>query len=292
MKRWFGILLAVIVHTYLPHNIHANEPSDTSKTASTENAINPYKITTVAAVTSGAFIVGHGLLNDLWWKGTKVPFHINSEQDYRYALNSDKFGHATFAFLASKTYHKLFQWCGMSEEASAWGGFGVATAYQTYIEVRDGYSRDYGFSWGDITANTIGAGLPILQHYVPEARAFNLQLSFYPSAAFRNGEYNAIIDDYTSTTHWLSFSLYNFLPKQMQVWYPQWLNLAVGHSVENLDGKGAGNHVLYISIDWNLSKINGLPTWLKDIFEILHVYHLPAPAVRIAPNVAWFGLKF
>ena len=118
-----------------------------------------------------------------------------------------------------------------------------------------------------------------------------LQISYFPSEAFKNGGYGSIIDDYTSTTHWLSVSVYDAMPTSMQKWYPPWLNLALGHSVQNLDGNGGGQHILYLSLDWNLQRIEGLPSWLADAFRFLHLYHLPAPAVRILASVVWYGLR-
>ena len=53
----------------------------------------------VVGGTAAAFTIGHIWLNDLWWKGTKTDFHFNTQQDYEYALNADKLGHAFFVFL-------------------------------------------------------------------------------------------------------------------------------------------------------------------------------------------------
>lgn len=254
--------------------------------------VDPLRFGVVAGATVGGFVVGHGILNDLWWKGERVPFHINTAQDYSYALNADKYGHATFAFMASTVYGDLMRWCGLDSTSAAWWGFGVAMTYQTYIEVRDGYSRDYGFSWGDIGANTLGAALPVAKHYVPALRAFDLQISFWPSDAFRQGAYNAIIDDYTSTTHWLAMNVHDLAPRSVQQYLPPWLGVAIGHSVRNLDGRGGGEHVVVLSLDWQLHRIPNLPSWLRDIARVLHLYHLPAPAVQILPNVVWYGLRF
>lgn len=254
--------------------------------------VDPLRFGVVAGATVGGFVVGHGILNDLWWKGERVPFHINTAQDYSYALNADKYGHATFAFMASTVYGDLMRWCGLDSTSAAWWGFGVAMTYQTYIEVRDGYSRDYGFSWGDIGANTLGAALPVAKHYVPALRAFDLQISFWPSEAFRQGAYNAIIDDYTSTTHWLAMNVHDLAPRSVQQYLPPWLGVAIGHSVRNLDGRGGGEHVVVLSLDWQLHRIPNLPSWLRDIARVLHLYHLPAPAVQILPNVVWYGLRF
>lgn len=256
------------------------------------NTVDPARTAVIAGATAAGFVAGHVVLNNLWWKGERVPFHVNTSQDYTYALGADKAGHATFAYAATTVYGQLFRWAGMDSVQSLWWAAGVATTYQTYIEIRDGFSRDYGFSWGDVAANTVGASLPLLQHAIPELRAIDLQISFWPSEAFRQGAYGAIIDDYTSTTHWLSMRIHDWLPADMQQWYPPWLGLAVGHSVEGLDGRGGGNHSWYLSLDWRLDVIAGLPPWLREVARALHLYHLPAPAVKIYPEVVWYGLRF
>ncbi len=250
------------------------------------------KLGIVAGATAGAIVYGHAVVNDFWWKGEKVPFHVNTTTDYTYALNADKLGHMTFAYTASTIYGDLGRWCGMDSTAATWMGFGVALSYQTYVEIRDGFSKDYGFSWGDMGANLVGASLPVVQHYVPSLRCIDLQISYWPSANFKNGAYNSIVDDYTSTTHWLAINTYDVAPRQWQQWIPPWLGIALGHSVQNLDGNGGGQHIVYLSLDWQLHRIPNLPPWLQSILRVLHLYHLPAPAVRILPSVVWYGLRF
>jgi len=259
---------------------------------SAASTVSPWKLGLVGGVTVGGFIVGHAYLNDLWWKGEKSDFHINTTTDYTYALGADKLGHMTFSYITTTVYGDVFRWCGLDSATAIWSGAGVSTLYQTYIEIRDGFSADYGFSWGDVAANTVGAALPVVKHYVPELRPIDLQISFFPSEAFKNGAYGSIIDDYTSTTHWLALSIYDWMPPSWQEVYPPWLGVAIGHSVEKLDGMGGGNHILYLSFDWQLHKIDGLPQWLSAILRDLHMYHLPAPAVKVYPEVVWYGLRF
>jgi hypothetical protein len=268
----------------------AQPPSQEISTDST--GIIGWRLGLVAGGTAVAFAVGHGFLNELWWKGEPVPFHVNTEQDYVYALGADKFGHAFFAFAAATVYADLMRWCGMDSTAAVWTGFGVAMTYQTYVEIRDGFSADYGFSWGDMAANTAGASFAVAKHYLPVLRPLDLQISFWPSPAYKSGAYGSIIDDYESTTHWLAVSPYDWLPTEWKNWYPPWLGMAVGHSVQNLDGLGGGNHTVTLSLDWDPARIRGLPPWLSGVLRVLHLYHLPAPAVQVYPNVVWYGLKF
>ncbi|MFN5379331.1 MAG: hypothetical protein ACK5BQ_11265, partial [Ignavibacteria bacterium] len=94
--------------------------------------LSPIRLGIVGGATIGGFIVGHAVLNDLWWKGAPTDFHFNTDDDYRYALNADKLGHATFAYIATTTYADLFRWTGMDSAQAIWSAAGVATAYQTY----------------------------------------------------------------------------------------------------------------------------------------------------------------
>lgn len=254
--------------------------------------VNPWRLGALATVGAGAFTVGHGWLNNLWWKGSPADFHVNVQQDWTYALGADKVGHAYFAATSATVIAGSLRWSGLDTASSLWWGSSIAMAYQTYNEIRDGFSQNYGFSPGDMAGNLLGAAWPLAQHYAPELKAVTFQISFYPSEPFRNGFYNAIIDDYESTTHWLSVDVHHLLPEAAQAWYPPWINLALGHSVRGLVGSDNPQHVFVLSLDWNLKRIPHLPDWLRQAFEYLHMYHLPAPAVEITPNVRWIGLRF
>lgn len=254
--------------------------------------VDPWRLGTVSAIGVGAFAIGHGWLNTLWWKGEPTSFHWNVQQDWTYALGADKVGHAYFTSMATTALAGTLRWSGMDSASAIWTGAGVALLYQTYNEVRDGFSVKYGFSPGDMVANTLGAALPVAQYYAPSLKNVTFQISFYPSEPFRQGMYGAIIDDYESTTHWLSFDVHQMLPATMQAWYPEWVNLAVGHSVRGLTGASTPQHVFVLSLDWNLKRLPHLPDWLRQAFEYLHMYHLPAPAVELTPNFRWVGLRF
>ncbi len=259
---------------------------------SDSSSIDCARLGVVAGVTTGAFVVGHVMLNDLWWKGERSDFHVDWDHDRLYALGADKAGHAYFPYAAATLYSQALEWTGIDSTAAVWGGSGVALAYQTYIEVRDGFSRDWGFSWGDMGANIVGSALPVIRHYVPEARIVSPKISFYPSTKFRNGGFGAIIDDYESTFHWLSIDLHELLPEGLREIYPPYINIAIGHSVRDLDGRGGGKHEIYLSLDLDPRKLPGDSPILRFLKRNLNLYHLPAPAVRITPEVVWYGIHF
>jgi hypothetical protein len=164
--------------------------------------------------------------------------------------------------------------------------------YQTFLEVRDGFSKQYGFSWGDFTANSFGSIYPYLQYNYPMLQRFNLKISYYPSEKFKSGSNAYMMDDYESTYHWLSIDIDKLLPSKWDKYFPDFINIAIRHSVNNLDNSKFRNHKFYFGIDWNLSAIKTDSNLINSVLEILNKYHLPAPTVKVYPNVVWYGLKF
>jgi hypothetical protein len=257
---------------------------------SLSEGINKLKLYSIAGVTAAGFTIGHAFLNDLWWKGERTSFHFNFREDWEYALGADKFGHFYFPYLVGNVYTELFRWSGVEEKRSLYYAAALSLSYQTYIEIRDGFSRNYGFSFGDFGANILGAAYPVLQYHYDFLKDYNFKISFFPSERFRNDSHGAIIDDYESTYHWLTVNIKNILPEDAAKYYPAFINLALGHSVKGLDNKG--RRELFIALDWNLEALPGDVWILKFFKKLFNHYHFPSPAVRIYPDVAWFGLKF
>jgi hypothetical protein len=266
--------------------------AQTSSDSASSQKINYVKLSLITGVTAGAFIYSYAVQNNLWWKGDKSNFHFEWQHDWSYALGEDKFGHFYFPYLASNVYSQAFQWAGVDSIKSIWYASSFAFTYQVLVEVRDGFSKQWGFSWGDFSADFLGASYPVLQNKIPSLRNFNLQISFYPSKRFNEGSNKAIFDDYESTYNWLNINIYNLLPEQVQKCYPKFINLAIGHSVEKLDDIGGGNHRFYLGLDWNLEALP-LDGWFWNLLKRnFNYYHLPAPTIQIYPHVIWYGLKF
>ena len=53
---------------------------------------------------------------------------------------------------------KLWRWAGLPRKKRIWLGGLSGVAYQSIIEILDGFSSQYGFSPGDFTANIVGFG--------------------------------------------------------------------------------------------------------------------------------------
>lgn len=255
--------------------------------------IIPLRLAVVGGLSVGGFIVGHIVLNNLWWKGEQSSFHFTWRDDWVYALGADKLGHFYTPYIGTDIYRQAFRWTGMSREASLHWGAGLASGYTTYVEIRDGFSAEWGFSWWDFIANNLGVGWRVAEFYEPWLENIRWKVSYDASDAFKEGAYSTIIDDYESTYHWASLNVNGFLPESWRRYWPDWINIAVGHSVKGVRAyDGSGHHELYLGLDWNTEGLPGGGSFWNRLKRFANYYHLPAPAVRIAPDVVWYGLKF
>lgn len=269
------------------------------------NRINWYVLAPLGALSGGLFAYSQVKQSTAYW-GDRTSFYWNVRNDWQYAHGGDKFGHAYFANLLAITSREAMILGGMDTTSAVWWGWGVSLFHQSIIEVQDGFSTGaggvfepyLGFSWGDFTANVLGASFPVAQHYSPFLRNFHYKFSLNPSAKMRQGGYySSMMDDYESKYHWLSIDIYHLLPASAKPYWTPLLNIAVGHSVKDIvDAPNHytynGYHELWLSLDYNLEALPGDAGWWKSLKKLLNLYKLPTPCVRLLPNVVWYGLRW
>jgi hypothetical protein len=267
--------------------------TDTARMRGDHASIDPVRFGIVTGTSAGLFVAGHVFFSNLWYKDEKVDFHFTWEEDWKYALGADKLGHAILPYIGADIYRQAFEWTGMRREPSVWTAAALASLYTTYIEIRDGFSIKWGFSWGDWAANTLGIGWRVLEFYEPTFENVRFKVSYYPSDAYEAGQYDNLIDDYESTYLWASVNVDPLLPTRWLSWCPDWINLAIGHSVKGIVAyDGSGRHELFISLDWDTEGLPGDGAFWGWLKKVINYYHLPAPALQIAPDVVFWGLKF
>lgn len=262
-----------------------------AQTDSVKSSPSTEKLLIIGGISAASFIGGYVIQNNIWWKGEKSSFHFNWKNDWNYALGSDKFGHFFLGYSGTNVYKQAFEWSGLTKNESLFYSILVMFAYQTFTEIRDGFSRDYGFSWSDFGANVLGITYPYWQSKFDFLESFNFKISYYPSQRFKDGSNNYIIDDYESTYNWLSIDVDTYLPKKVADVFPAFINLAIGHSVKRLGHKDS-HHELFIGLDWDLKDLPGNGWFWNLLKKNINFYHLPAPAVKVYPNTVWYGLKF
>ncbi len=249
----------------------------------------------LALVGAGAVLTligAHIYQRDAWWQGARAPFRF--QNDWKYALNIDKIGHTEGGYFEAKVFKSLALWIGFDERASTFYGSVFGMAYQLYVEMEDGYHREYGFSPGDAFADILGASIPIAQEAVPELRNFGIKFTYWPSQfvldEWKQHRYHTFIDDYEGQTFWINMDPHFFLNKEMNGFVPKWLGLAFGAGVRDHDSPSAARRRFYLALDYNFSKIETDSAFLHAVLTALDFLHYPAPGIRLENNKISFGL--
>jgi Predicted periplasmic lipoprotein (DUF2279) len=216
-------------------------------------------------ITSGVAAAGYTgivyVLDQYWYAGyERAPMH--SFDDSHEWNQMDKTGHFFTAYLETKWAHQIFRWTGAKDRNALIAGAGIGVLFQTSLEVLDGTSAEWGFSWSDVGANTAGGLLYIgqelawkEQRIVPKLSSHKRDRSLYDytvratnnpnvtttlglraDALYGKGDnpFETLLKDYNTLTLWTSVNIWSFLPNREQSKFPKWLNVAVGYGAENL----------------------------------------------------------
>jgi len=266
----------------------------------------------VAGTFLGFYPVSMAWLYTQWYKDyPRSSFHFfndNSEWE-----QMDKFGHTWDAYSIAKPLGHCFRWAGYSNKQSALYGSGIAFLYQTTIEVFDGFSSEWGFSTGDIFSNTLGVGIYLSQQLAWEEQRFTLKYSFHqtkysqyrPDLLGSNLPEN-ILKDYNGLTYWIAVNPRSFMSASST--FPRWLSLGIGFGAEGMTG-GKDNpeevngdmiphferyRQFYLGLDFEMNRIKWKSKFLKSVFDVINIIHLPAPAIefRTGGKPVFYSLYF
>ena len=233
-------------------------------------------------------------LNQLWYADyPQSNFHtINDSSEW---LQMDKFGHVFSSYQLGRIGADVLSWSGVSERDQLIYGATLGFAYLGVVEVFDGFSQEWGFSWTDILANATGTGLYIGQQLFWKEQRIMLKYSFHQTQyASQNpdklgdGLMEEFLKDYNGQTYWLSMNLHSFF-KQSRI--PKWLNVAFGYgadgmltgeneTVDNLVTTQKRVRQYYLSLDVDLTKIETKSHVLKTIFSVFNAIKVPFPAME------------
>ena len=255
------------------------------------------------ASVAGLTLVG---LNQLWYtdfERSKFQF-VNDNNEW---LQMDKVGHIFSSYQMGRFGAELLNWSGVSKNGQLIYGATLGFGFLTAVEVLDGYSEEWGFSWGDVLANASGTGLYIGQELLWNEQRIALKYAFHKTK-YANlnpdklGEtaLEQVLKDYNGQTYWLSFNLYSFF-KESKI--PKWLNVAIGYGGEGMlsASKDVDNQVLtnnsryrqyYLSFDVNLNNIKTNSRFLKSVFSIFNMIKIPFPALEFNKNGTVFHLFY
>jgi hypothetical protein len=254
---------------------------------------------TQTALAAGSLIA----LNEVWYKQyPRSSFHtFNDNAEW---MQMDKIGHVQTAYTTGLISYSLLHWSGVRERKAIWIGGLTGFAYLTAIEIMDGYSVGWGFSGGDMLANTAGSALFIAQQLVWHEQRIQPKFGFQRSgyAPYRpellgDGYAEELIKDYNGQTYWLSVNVASFLNPNGR--FPKWLNVAFGYGANGMTGghenppmyNEQGNAVTleryrqyYLSLDIDLRKLPVKSRFLRTVFTAVSFIKIPAPGIELSKN--------
>jgi len=241
---------------------------------------------------------------------------LHSFNDWSQWNQMDKAGHAFTAYMFTRSSFAGLRWAGLKRPAARYAAMGVGNLLQATIEVMDGYSAEWGFSWSDVGANLTGTAVFIAQDALWHEQRILIKISndfrSHPDIPVvnRNGAVSNLGDisrerfginpfekylkDYNAQTYWLSANPKSFLPKSK---IPSWLNLAFGYGVEDVYGaygntwnRGGQNfkyansryRQYYLSPDIYFSRIPTRKRGIRLLLGILDAIKFPAPALEFS----------
>jgi uncharacterized protein YfiM (DUF2279 family) len=242
--------------------------------------------------TMGLSLLG---LNQLWYADyPRSKFHTLNDADEW--LQMDKVGHVFSSYQIGRAGANILNWSGVSKKNQLVYGSTLGFTFLTAVEVFDGFSEEWGFSWSDMAANAAGTGLYVGQELLWEEQRITLKYSFHqtkyaPQRPDKLGEgfIEEMLKDYNGQTYWLSANVHSFF-KESQI--PKWLNVAIGYGADGmLTGKSetVNNLIIshqrkrqfYLSLDVDLSRIETKSHVLKTIFEVFNVIKVPFPTLEL-----------
>jgi uncharacterized protein YfiM (DUF2279 family) len=259
------------------------------------SAVSPrdcLRITTsgVALGMAGTFYA----LDKAWYAGyDRSAFH--TFDDSGEWLQMDKAGHLFSAYTLGSWGHALLDRCATKPRMADLAGGSLGLLFLSGVEVLDGTSSGWGFSWSDMAANVGGAGLFIGQELAWGEQRLYLKLSAHGTsyAAQRpdllgEGIAERTLKDYNGQTIWLSANLDRFAPDRG---LPPWLNVAVGYGAEGMisafpvelqeQGMGDGRYrQFYLSPDVDLTRIPTRSKVLRTVLFVLNGVKVPLPALE------------
>jgi uncharacterized protein YfiM (DUF2279 family) len=222
----------------------------------------------------------------------------------------DKAGHIYTTQKLSMASSELLRWAGVEKKKSILFGTAIGLGYETTIELLDGKSSGWGFSWCDIGANSMGAVSFAAQELVWDEQRIIFKFSYHPTeyASYRPNVLGAsplerILKDYNGQTYWMSFSPANFLDLPN---IPTWLCFSLGYSVDQkligdkeyyyseTDGRSFNStRQFLLSMDIDFSKLPIRNPWLKAVIKQFNYLKIPFPTLQLASKqIRGYGFYF
>lgn len=280
--------------------LYNTQPADNSRLliASSANAV----------AFSGTLLI----LDQMWYQQyPRTQFHFHN--DLHDWMQMDKLGHTVSSHRFSQLSYYSFRWAGLDNRRSALWGSISGTMIISTIEILDGFSAQWGFSWADMGANLVGSASFLSQQLLWGEQKIMWKYSYSRTGIeqYRPGMFGAslaenLIKDYNGHTFWISANLSSLLG--LPDGFPKWLNLAIGHGASGMLGSETNPETLngiilpqftryrqwYIAPDIALSRIETGSTFLNGLLSAIDFIKIPTPTLEFNSQnkLVWHWMFF
>lgn len=263
------------------------------------------RVVLISAINISLWTASFIALNQAWYSDyPRSSFHFYN--DIHEWNQMDKAGHFWTNYHVTRLSSEMWKWTGLSEKKSVILGGISGVAYQSIIEIQDGFSKEWGFSWPDMAANVTGAATFVAQQLGWHEQRIQIKLGYWPyryaddviarrNQLFGKTLQERILKDYNSQTYWASLKLSSFFPSAH---FPPWLSISVGYSADGMFGgtqnkwtDKMGNEFnrmdigrvrrFYLAPDIDLTSIKSKSKLLSTVFYVVNMVKFPAPALEV-----------
>lgn len=285
--------------------IHAKAQRTETPVPQTDS-LNRKRLALVAVTGATAYAGSITGLYNLWYKNyPQTHFHLFN--DNREWLQMDKTAHVMAPYYLSLIGYSALRWSGVPEKKATWIGGITGLLCLTSIEFMDGLSKEWGFSTGDMIANTTGTALFVGQQLAWHEQKIILKYSSHssPFAKYNPEQLGHTslqhwVKDYNGQTYWLSANISSLGLQHTR--FPKWINIAAGYGAEGMTGAFSNPaevdgvpvpyseryRQFYIAPDIDLSRIPVKSKTLKLILNTIGFLKIPMPTIEFNKN----GVKF
>ena len=273
---------------------------------SQQDSINPKRLKMVVAAGTIGYTASMVGVYGLWYKDVpSSSFHtFNDNGEW---LQMDKIGHGVTSYYVGMAGYHALRWSDVDKKRSIWYGGTLGLFFLTSVEIYDGFSSDWGFSWGDVAFNTLGASFFIGQQLVWDEQRVLLKYSYHkseyadlnPSLLGENLAQNAL-KDYNGQTYWASINVASFLGNNTP--FPKWLNVAVCYGADGMIGAfenpsyslAERERQYYLSLDIDLTRIKTKSKFANAVLGAFGFIKFPMPTIEFnqKSGVKFYGVYF
>jgi len=227
--------------------------------------------------------VGAAAAIGLWglatWDYGSAGFMMGDEgwfgHDTKYG-GADKFGHLWSTYAFSDALTGLYKgWGYTPRKANTYAAIS-AWMVQFAMELGDATSISQGFSWEDMTMNTLGAMTSVLMERYPELdRKIDLRVEYVS-----NVPVNGIFDDYSNQFYSIVLKLDGF--DAIENTFAKYIEFSGGYYT-----RGYGEHdeehtrSLFVGVGFNFSRLLNQNGW-KKTGKILEYFQIPYSVPKVS----------